>query len=416
MRRLACVAVACTLLAAAAAVAEPPPELVREAKRRFQRANQLYQDGRYADALLLYQAAYDLVASRDILFNIGLTKEKVLDYEGCALAFRDYLRDNKDAARNEQAEARLENCRARTLIPLHVSSLPSSASVTVQTGDTRSPHGRTPTRIDLRPGTYTILVEAPGYVAQSQLVTLEEGVHPDIDFSLEKLSSLRIEADVSGAAVFVDDHAEGESPVQHEIKAGLHRVRVEKPGYRTVTREVRVNAGDQLSLVMSLPPLPRQRQLALDVPRAAAGAVVRVDGADVGQAPLEHAIGAGTHRLEIERPGFLTFDTDVVVPDDRDLKLRAHLTPRRTRTQRAVFWTVESIASAVATAGVVFGSLALADQATFDRTPTVALGRDGHDKTIAADALFGASAVVGIAGAIYYLVTWPRAPRLETVR
>jgi hypothetical protein len=402
---------------ASAAPKAPSDEVVNEARRRFQRANQLYQDGRYTDALHLYQAAYDLVPSPDILFNLGLVKEKVFDYEGCSLALRDYLRQG-DSAHREQAETRLEQCRARTLIPLRVSSLPTSASVSVGEGSQRTSHGRTPTRLDLRPGTYTVTVEAPGFVPQSQTVTLEEGVHPDIDFTLEKLSTLRIEADVSGATIFVDDEPQGESPVQREIKAGLHRVRVEKEGYRSVTREMSVHAGDQLSLVLSLPALPRERRLALGLAHDGRGTAARVelDGAELGTTPLERTVAAGQHRLQIERAGSVTFDRDLMVPDDRDLRLRVHLQPRRTRAQQATFWTLQSIASAAATAGVVFGALALVDHANFDAHPSLALGQAGQDKATACNVLFGVSAAIGIAGAIYYLVTWPRSAHLEVVR
>ncbi len=405
-------ALALALLISFPALAEPQPEVVREAKRRFQRANQLYQDGRYTDALHLYQAAYDLVPSPDILFNLGLTKEKVFDYEGCSIAFRDYLKDGGD---KPQARARLDQCRARTLIPVKVSSLPSSASVSLGEADGRSSRGRTPTRLDLKPGTYTITVDSPGYLPQSQTLTLEEGVHPEIDFTLEKLSTLRIEADISGAEVLVDDHLEGTSPVQREIKAGLHHVQVQRSGYRTVTRDVRVNAGDQMSLVMSLPPLPRERSVALEVAHAK-GASVRFDGTELGLAPLQRQLPAGEHRLQVARAGYLTFDGDLQIPDDRDLKLRVHLTPRRTRSQRAAFWTLESVASAAALGGLVFGALALTDQRNFDDVPTLALGDSGRNNAIASDALFGVSAAVGIAGAIYYLATWPRGARVQTLR
>jgi hypothetical protein len=153
----------------------------------------------------------------------------------------------------------------------------------------------------------------------------------------------------------------------------------------------------------------------LDAGRAT-GARVRLDGAELGVTPLEQQVPAGTHRLQIDRPGYVSFDRDLVVPDDRDVRVRAHLTPHRTRTQRATFWTLQAVATGLAVGGVVFGGLALNDQSSFDSAPTLALGDAGHQHAITADALFAASAAVGIAGAVYYLITWPRAARLENVR
>ena len=124
---------------------------------------------------------------------------------------------------------------------------------------------------------------------------VEEGVHPEIDFTLEKLSSLHIEADVSGADVSsIDDHAEGATPVQREVQAGLYRVQVQKPGYRAVTREVRVNAGDQVSLVVSLPPLPRERRLKLELANVRLREVsFLLDGDVIGVPPIERKVPSG---------------------------------------------------------------------------------------------------------------------------
>lgn len=406
-------ALAVAQLAAAAPAATPPPSeaLVREAKRRFRNANALYQDGRYADALHLYQAAYDLVPSPDILFNIGLAKEKVFDYEGCSLTFRQYLQSAPDEARAAQARQRLERCREQTLIPVKVSSLPPSAAVYVGSGAERRPSGRTPAHLDLKPGPYQITVESPGYVPQTQEIVVEEGVHPDIDFSLEKLSVLRVEADVPGADVEIDGKPEGATPLSRELKAGLYRVAVHKAGYRPVTRQVRVNAGDQIALELSLPPLPRERRLDVEV-TPPLPAEVRLDGQLVGTTPIDRRVSAGAHRLEVLSAGHVPYAGELAGDDD-DVRLRVHLVPRRSRAQRALFWTLQGVASAAAAAGVTFGALALHDQSRFDAQPSVALRDEGRRWALACDLSFVASAAVGLAGAIWYLVKWPRRPRAE---
>jgi hypothetical protein len=398
-----------TAAPAAAADNEANGARLQEAKRRFQRANGLYRDGRYEDALHLYQAAYDLVPSPDILFNLALTKEKVFDYEGCALAFRRYL-DETRAGPDSQAANRLGHCRAQALIPVRVSSMPPSAAVVLDDGKASQQRGRTPTRVDLPPGHYTIAVSAPGYVTQKQEVSVAEGVHPEIDFTLEKLSTLHIEADVTGAEVQIDDRAVGVTPVGRELEAGMYRVQVSKPGYLTSTRQVRVNAGDQVSLMLSLPPLPREREVAIRIDQPLSS-TVSIDGREVGTPPLQEKLKTGFHRVVVRSPAHVDYTGEVEVPDDRDLLVTVHLTGRRTRTQRALFWSLESLASAAAAGGLVFGSLALADQSTFDRHPSVALHDRGRTETLSSDLLFGASALVGIAGAIYYLVTRPHASR-----
>ena len=296
----------------------------------------------------------------------------MFDYEGCALDFRHYLDAAKTTAPNPQVAERLERCRAQARIPVKVSSMPPSAAVVVDDGKTSQQRGRTPTRLDLAPGPYTVSVAAPGYVTQKQSVTVEEGVHPEIDFTLEKLSTLHIEADVAGADVQIDDHPVGVTPVGRELEAGVYRIQVAKAGYHSISRQVRVNAGDQVSLMLSLPPLPRQHELAIRLDRPLPS-TVSIDGREVGAPPVQERLNAGPHRLVVRSPAHLDYAGQVEVPDNRDLLLSVHLTPRRTRTQRAVFWSLESLASAAVAGGVVFGSLALSDQATFDRHPSVAL-------------------------------------------
>lgn len=399
---------------AAVAFAAPPAReaLVREAKRRFQRANVLYQDGRYADALHLYQAAYDLVPSPDILFNIGLSKEKIFDYEGCSLTFRQYLEQAHDDPRAVQARERRERCRAQTVIDVKVSSLPAAAAVYLGEGETRSPRGRTPAHLELRPGSYFITVEAPGYVPQTQQIAVEEGLHPDIDFTLEKLSTLHIEADVGGAEVELDGHVVGVTPCSRELRAGLYTILVRKAGYKPVTRDVRINPGDQVSLVMALPALPRERQLAVEL-SPPVPAMVQLDGAPLGPAPLEKKVSAGTHSIELSSAGFVPYRGELPMGDDGDVRLRVHLTPRRSRAQRLFFWTAQSLATSAATLGVVFGALALRDQSRFDAQPSVALRDEGRRWALGSDLSFIASAAIGLAAGVYYLVTWPRRSRAE---
>ena len=157
------------LLYANPAAATPRPEVVKEAERRFRRATELYHEGRYQEALFIYQGAYDLLPSVSILFNIGLTKEKLLDFAGCAEAFQRYLSEAASEKEAEAARAHLETCRGRAVLVVPVSSMPPGAAIYVgPPGEKPAFRGRTPARIELRPGKHVLAVEMQGYVRQSQ--------------------------------------------------------------------------------------------------------------------------------------------------------------------------------------------------------------------------------------------------------
>src|SRR5688572_27979405 len=115
--------VVCALLlvaAAGAASAQKSDDAIKaEAERRNRRANELYQQGRFEEALRLYQAAFDLRRDPRYLFNVGLAREKTFDYEGCVVAFEQFLEQAGTAPEvRKQAEERIGACRQRTTIPV----------------------------------------------------------------------------------------------------------------------------------------------------------------------------------------------------------------------------------------------------------------------------------------------------------
>ncbi|MBI4508925.1 MAG: PEGA domain-containing protein [Deltaproteobacteria bacterium] len=405
MKRIALLTLVGVSIPLAALGEKPPPrEVVLEAQRRFGRANEFYNDGRYEEALRLYQAAYDLLPSVDILYNIGLAREKVLDYEGCALSFKQYLDGARDESDREKATKRMETCRSRTMIPTRISSMPPSAAILIGAGSHRKPHGRTPTNIQLAPGSYTITVEMPGYLPQTQEITVEIGSRPEIDFSLEKLSSLNIEADVPGAFVSIDSSGWEASPLRRELAAGLYRVEVRRTGYRTMRREVRVDSGQQFSLMVSLPPLPKVRTLSIE---SNALAQVMIDGKRVGRSPVDSRLLVGVHRVELQAAAHVPYIADIHVPDDADLWLRVHMEPHRSKAERMVFWSLVGASGVTAISGGVFGILALSDQERYNDLPTKMIHRQGEERAKIADTLWGTALALAATAAVYYFITEP---------
>ncbi len=391
--------------------AEVSRELQAEVARRFERANDLYREGKYEDALRLFQAAYDLLPDLNILYNLGLAREKVFDYEGCALAFQQYVRDGGE--RVDAADARRRNCESRTRIPVAVSSWPAGAAIYVGEGAERNIAGRTPTTLDLAPGTYHLALEFPGYLAATEVVEVEAGQRPRLDFALEKMSSLRVEVDVSGAHVRIGKDAVQIAPISRELPAGDYAIVVRKPGYRTVTREVRVGAGEQLALVISLPPLPKKRSLSVDATRSA---VISIDGSAPRRDRRRFHLLAGTHRVEITAPGYLPFSSDIHLPEDRDLALDVDLARKRTRRQTLALWGLAGGAGLAATGGAVFGLLSHRDEQAYLEGPTPELRERGMSRARTADYMFGTAAVLAASAAIYYLATRPGKSRARIVR
>lgn len=83
----------------------------------------------------------------------------------------------------------------------------------------------------------------------------------------ERPAELRVDANVEGAEVFVDDRRVGTTPLrQNDLRAGTHRVRVDSVGWRGQTRSVRLRPGGHAELDFTLVEAPEERQLAAGSP------------------------------------------------------------------------------------------------------------------------------------------------------
>lgn len=415
MKGLTALAMVLVLATGEVARAAPTREEIAEAQRRFARANRLYRDGRYQDALLLYEAAYGLVPSPDVLFNIGLTREKVLDFVGCTLAFQQYLQGPASPEDRAIAQTHLDTCRAHASVVVKVSSIPQGASITVRQGDSTAFHGRTPGRLELAPGDYSVTLELPGYVTQTQDVTAEVDGRGEraLDFVLEKLSSLRIEADVAGAMVRVGDGPPEPAPFERELPAGKYTVVVSKPGHRDVRKDVRVDAGKQVELSVALPPLPQVEDLlVLSEP----GALVSIDGGAARPAPLRLQLTAGIHQLGVEAAGYLPYRGGLTLNGSGVTEVRVSLGRPRSPFSRYASWSLLGVGAVSLVAGGTFGVMSLRDQAAYDDAPSPALRDDGREHAQTADVLMLGGLVLVIAAGAYYVWSAPPAARVEVQR
>lgn len=412
-RRLLLAFLAWAMVVGAASDAAGDERIRREAERRNRIGTQFYNSGSFEQALQMYQGAYDLQPDVRYLFNIALAKEKMFDYEGCVVALQGFLRSTEgDSARRasrENAGQRLALCLERVTIPVRFTSVPTNAAIFRRDGEARTLLGRTPQELPLPPGRHALEVEMPGYVTQRREVVVAVGERAQPDFVLEKLSSLRIEVDPSGARISVDSGEWEPAPLERQLEAGTYQVRVEKDGYEPAQRKLVVEPGAALSLVLPLRPLPTIRTLGIALGAGAAGdARVVIDGRARGRAPLEVALSPGTHRVRVTAAGWLPYADTIVVPEERDARLVVDLRQTRSSGNRIALWSLAGATGAATIAGSVFGTLALVDQRRFDDDPTNPnVHERGERRAETADALFVTAAVLAAGTVVYYLLTRP---------
>lgn len=82
----------------------------------------------------------------------------------------------------------------------------------------------------------------------------------DIYREPERPAELRIDSNVEGAEVFVDDSRAGTTPLRlTTVRPGTHRVRVDSVGWRAQTRQVRLRSGGHAELDFTLVEAPEER-------------------------------------------------------------------------------------------------------------------------------------------------------------
>ena len=126
---------ACAMVVVAAADparAQDDPAVKREAKAHFTRGKQLYQSGNYHGAIAEYEAAYQLIAVPELIFDIGQAHRLALEDREALAAYQRFLVLRRDAPLSREARqhvAALTERLAATTAPS--TAAPSTAPATV---------------------------------------------------------------------------------------------------------------------------------------------------------------------------------------------------------------------------------------------------------------------------------------------
>jgi hypothetical protein len=181
---------------------------------------------------------------------------------------RDDLQPALQPAAPTTAAVRPDAARAAgTDAGLLIHSTPAGASVTIDGVE----HGTTPIAVrGLELGTRRVGVSRPGYqFAERQVTLTSERPSRTLDVDLVAVAriapreapppavattgSLLVDSRPAGAMVTVDGRPSGSTPVTlTAVAPGMHTVRIERPGYRTVTTTVAVKAGERARVAARL--------------------------------------------------------------------------------------------------------------------------------------------------------------------
>lgn len=192
-------------------------------------------------------------------------------------------------------------------------------------------------RVFLPPGRRTLIISHPGY--ETRTVTLDVSRRLADALPLEvQLAFLPgvIEVETGGieAEVLVDGRPAGKAPGEITVPAGTHDLLFLAPGHVDHVAQLEVTGGgarQQLQVQLQ----PATGLLVLDT--SPAGAIVRVDGRELGPAPQRIELDAGLYRLTLSAPGRRVWNSEVAVIGGQTLDLgRIDLTLPQSVTLREV--------------------------------------------------------------------------------
>jgi hypothetical protein len=181
-------------------------------------------------------------------------------------------------------------------------------------------------------GDHVVEVRREGMQPWRQNVTVPAGQQIKVSVTFGAAAagngSLRVIASEPDAQIFVDGEDKGHSPASvPNIAPGDHIVEARKAKFKNVQQTVKVTAGQNSLVQLTLEAAPPDRPRAgLKVQSTVPNAEVFVDGSSLGRAPVDrNDLDPGKHYVVVHRDGYTDFKREVVLMENQSVALVADL-------------------------------------------------------------------------------------------
>jgi hypothetical protein len=114
--------------------------------------------------------------------------------------------------------------------------------------------------ISVAPGRHRIGLDAVGVETRQRTVSVraDETVRLAL-FPPARPATLSLDSDPAGAAISLDGHPIGRTPLRRTVPPGRHRIVASLPGFEPLSREIVLGPGDSTPLQLPLQPVPLRR-------------------------------------------------------------------------------------------------------------------------------------------------------------
>lgn len=180
-------------------------------------------------------------------------------------------------------------------------------------------------RILVSRGSHHLQIKTERYLLYSEdIEVLGYGQEQNLSVTLTPAwAEVSVASDPGGAEVTIDGNSVGNTPLTVEVLQGSHQITLTKSGFKPLTLEQQVTAGNDVELnSVKLEPVDGE----LTINSQPEGATVAVNGSYLGTTPLSVNLGAGvTHLLRLTKAGYSAAEETVLLRADEKKALNIDL-------------------------------------------------------------------------------------------
>jgi hypothetical protein len=168
-----------------------------------------------------------------------------------------------------------------------------------------------------------------------------------------RVTEVTVSVNEPGAEVMFGNQLLGVTPLAESVllEAGQASLRIVKEGFFPFERQVTLRGGGSETFDVTLS--STERNAKVSILSHVQGAMVSVDGHQVGHAPTEAMLSPGAHRIVAHRAGFTDASTQVIVQAGQSRVVTLDPIEQRSLLGQWWFWTAVGVVAAAGTTTAV---------------------------------------------------------------
>lgn len=213
----------------------------------------LFKQGRYADALALFDASFQLSPVPVVAWNLARCHEELEHPDEAVAAFERFRDLSPDDDKKQIASTKIERLLQRYYATLSITVEPAGAEVLL---DGKAVGVAPLKNVRVHVGTHDVVMRLPGYEPQKRVVQVAPGQAFAFTFTLGALPAMVVvdaPERVGGLVILVDGARVPQvaAPARFQVAPGTHTLEVQAgPEWVPLRQSVTVGAGDEATLKM----------------------------------------------------------------------------------------------------------------------------------------------------------------------